>query len=224
MNYHLTPTSTNSKLGLGVAASTSTAATCPDACPLKSKGCYAAGGPLNIHWRAITQGKRGTNWTGFVAAVASLPVGHKFRHNQAGDLPGENNDIDGSALAQLSGAVKARRLQAWSYTHKPLTSSNLASIKRAIADGLIVNGSADNPAEADEIADAGLPTVVVLPDDAPAVSYTPAGRKIVVCPAQQRDNASCASCMLCHKKDRSCIVGFRAHGMSKKHVSKIVSA
>jgi hypothetical protein len=119
--------------------------------------------------------------------------------------------------------VKKRKLQAWSYTHKPLTAENLSAIKSAIGEGFVINGSADNPAEADEIADAGLPAVVVLPDNAPATSYTPAGRKVVVCPAQQKDNASCSSCMLCAKAGRSVIVGFRAHGSTKKHVNAIVS-
>lgn len=224
MNYHLTNQSTNSKLGAGVAASTSDRGTCPDACPFKSKGCYAAGGPLNIHWRAVSEGKRGVSWSDFITQVSTLPMGWKFRHNQAGDLPGSNNEIDAGMLAQLSGAVKKRHLKAWSYTHKPLNPSNLRAIKSAIADGFTINGSADNLAEADEIASAGIPVCVVLPDNAPATSFTPAGRKVIVCPAQQKDNASCSSCMLCAKAGRSVIVGFRAHGATKKHVNSIVSA
>lgn len=224
MNFHLTAQSTNSKLGPGVAASTSARETCPDACPLKAKGCYASGGPLNIHWRAVSEGRRGVSWADFVAQVSALPMGWKFRHNQAGDLPGINSEIDAAALSELSGAVKKRKLQAWSYTHKPLTPANLGAIKNAIADGFTVNGSADSLKEADEIADAGIPVCVVLPDNAPATSYTPAGRKVVVCPAQQKENASCSSCMLCAKATRSVVIGFRAHGATKKHVSALVSA
>ena len=117
MNYHLTPNSSNIKLGMGVAVSTSSKETCPDSCPLKANGCYANGGPLLRHWNAVSNGERGNDWNGFVSAVESLPIGWKFRHNQAGDLPGQNENIDSEKLSMLSDAVKKRKLVAWTYTH-----------------------------------------------------------------------------------------------------------
>lgn len=222
--YHLTPDSSNAKVGKGVAVSTSSASTCPDACPLKSKGCYASSGPLAIHWRKITKEERGTVWKAFLSSVSSLPMGYKFRHNQAGDLPGDNNKVSAPMLRQLASAIASRALQAWTYTHKPLTRSNLAAIKEANASGFAVNLSADNLAEADRKAATGLPTVVILPRNAPATVFTPQGRKVITCPAQTRPGATCATCMLCAKVSRSVIIGFRAHGTGAKAAELIASA
>lgn len=222
-NYSLTVSSSNIKTGLGVAVSTSTALTCPDSCMFKAKGCYASAGPVAIHWRKITEGLRGGTWEAFIQSVLSLPMGWKFRHNQAGDLPGENLEIDTAKLAQLSNAVKTRKLQAWTYTHKPLTSANVSAIKSAIASGFVINASADSLAQADEKMALGLPTVVVLPQGAPNRLFTPAGNKVIKCPAQSMDNVSCATCMLCHKAERSVVVGFEAHGTYKKAVSAMVA-
>jgi hypothetical protein len=151
-------------------------------------------------------------------------MGYKFRHNQAGDLPGPNNKVSASMLRQLTAAIAARALQAWTYTHKPLTRANLAAIKEANTSGFAVNLSADNLSEADRKAATGLPTVVILPRNAPATVYTPAGRKVVTCPAQTRPGATCASCMLCHKINRSVIIGFRAHGTGAKAAETIANS
>jgi hypothetical protein len=83
---HLTLKSRNKKVG-SIPVSTSSAATCPDACPLKSKGCYAASGPMSLHWHKVTDGKAGASWDTFTAQIAALPEGQAWRHNQAGDLP-----------------------------------------------------------------------------------------------------------------------------------------
>lgn len=207
---------------MGVAVSTSSAITCPDTCAFKAKGCYAsAGGPLAIHWRKVSEGSRGFSWGEFVKSVSELPKGWKFRHNQAGDLPGENEAIDSVKLGKLSQAIKNRKLLAWTYTHKPLNKKNVAAINSAIKNGFIINASADNLSQADKKKETGLPVVVVLPQDSADTLFTPKGRKVVVCPAQTRENVSCASCMLCHKASRSVIVGFKAHGTFKKVVSEM---
>ena len=52
----------------------------------------------------------------------------------------------------------------------------------------------------------------IVPQDTPAKSWTPAGRVIIVCPAQTREDVTCQSCGLCAIPDRSVIIGFRAHG------------
>jgi hypothetical protein len=51
-NYHFTRKSQNRKTG-PIPTTVTSADTCPDACPLKAKGCYAKGGPLAMHWRAL---------------------------------------------------------------------------------------------------------------------------------------------------------------------------
>jgi hypothetical protein len=226
--YHLTMVSKNVKTG-PIPVSTSAASTCPDACPLKAKGCYASSGfHLAMHWKAVSENGRGDDWATFVSRISALPFGQLWRHNQAGDLPGENNQIDTDALAQLVDANAGKR--GWTYTHKPVTGNgnvetcNRAAVRDANAQGFTVNLSADNLTEADELknADCG-PVVVVLPVGSPLAMTTPAGHKVIVCPAQRPESkATCATCGLCQRQ-RSVIVGFLAHGTQARAASAIAA-
>ncbi len=85
----------------------------------------------------------------------------------------------------------------------------------------------NSPAHADTLADLGIaPVVTVLPDTVQgnAELHTPAGRRIVVCPATYRDDVTCASCQLCQRANRTTIVGFPAHGQSRAKASQAVAA
>lgn len=210
-------------MGFGVAVSTSDKGTCPDSCPLKANGCYANGGPLLRHWNEVSKGNRGNDWNGFINAVRSLPKKWKFRHNQAGDLPGENEQIDSEKLNQLALAVKSNELIAWTYTHKPLNEKNLNAIKKANQNGFTINASADNLKEADSFKNQGIPVVVVLPKDSPDTVLTPNGHKVVVCPAQRNEKSNCSNCLLCAKNQRSVIVGFKAHGNGRNKVTAVAN-
>jgi hypothetical protein len=57
----------------------------------------------------------------------------------------------------------------------------------------------------------------VLPSNATDNTRTPAGRRVVVCPATQRDDVSCDTCQLCARQ-RDAIVGFPAHGTRKRTI------
>ena len=221
--YHLSPQSSNAKTG-GIAVSTSPNSTCPQSCPLRGNGCYAEAGPLSWHFRRVSTGQRGVPWSDFLALISDIQPGSLWRHNQAGDLPGEGDDIDSHMLRQLVRANQGKR--GWTYTHKPVTGNtpqavgNAASVRYANRNGFRINLSADTLAEADELADVDCgPVVVVLPSDSPHTVRTPAGRKVVVCPAQ-RGNVTCADCGLC-AASRSVIVGFLAHGRSSKKVESV---
>jgi hypothetical protein len=243
MNYavHLTIKSGNAKVG-PIPVSTTSANTCPSACPLKGAGCYANAGPLASLWRSLSAATPGTtyklarggnatahDWRSFTAAIAALPEGALWRHNQAGDLPGEGDAIDHDALASLVEANAGRR--GFTYTHKPLTGEhgefNRAAVAHANRHGFTVNLSADNLREADELSEAKAgPVVVVLPASVQGKAdvATPQGRKVVVCPATYREDVSCKTCGLCQKRDRKVIVGFPAHGGSYRKADAIASA
>lgn len=210
----LNPCSDNRKTG-PIPVSTTSANTCPDACPLKAKGCYAASGPISWQWRKLKG-----DWQTFLADVASLPAKTLWRHNQAGDLPGENDTLDLKALRQLISASLHTR--GFTYTHKPLRkASERKAIASANAQGFTINLSADNLAEADRKAAWGIgPVAVILPEDVHTNTVTPQGRKVVICPFDTR-GIQCKDCQLCSRADRSCIVGFPAHGSAKKAASAI---
>ncbi len=231
MNVSLTMKSGNVKVGK-IPVSTSDEKTCPKECPLNGTDCYARFGPLKIHWAKVSAGNRGLDrWSLFCKAVSRFPSGQKWRHNQAGDLPKDRrrskvDRIHRGKLKQLSAASAGKR--GWTYTHyDPTDAHNRQAIAEANSvDGLTINLSADSLKQADEYHALRIaPVVCILPKDAPnRGNRTPSGIPIVVCPAQTTDTVSCAQCMLCEKRDRKSIVGFKAHGTASKRLSKKVSA
>lgn len=220
MMIHLTKKSSNVKTG-PIPVSTSSAATCPDSCPFKAGGCYAKSGPLMIHWKHVTEGRRGLSLDDFLAEVRSFDANQIWRHNQAGDLFGDNESIDVEALSKLVEANRGRR--GFTYTHKPLTEENSAAIRHANDNGFTINVSADSLSDADKAVEANVgPVCVVVPEDSENKGVTKNGNRWVVCPAQQKEGVSCATCQLCQRQ-RSVIVAFKAHGTGKKKVNAIVS-
>ena len=226
--FHLTRSSSNEKTG-PIPVSTSPASTCPDSCPLKDRGCYVVG-PIKWHWNKVSRGERGSEWEVFLDELRSLPRGQLWRHNQAGDLPGDNEEILPEFLKDLVKANQGRK--GFTYTHKPVLSeqagpveSNRAAIKEANAQGFTINLSANGLNHADKLAALGIgPVCTILPDQNPVNRITPQGRKVVICPAQTRDNTTCASCGLCQRADRSVIVGFMPHGSQQKKALEIARA
>lgn len=219
MNVFFTAVSKNKKTG-EIPTTISSKKTCPPACPFIGAGCYADIGPLAFWWLKVTDNNAGQSWEELCNQIAALPDGSVWRHNQAGDLPGVGNKIDRSALQKLVKANRGRR--GFTYTHKPLTVKNSSAIRSANRRGFTVNLSANNLAHADTLYDSGIgPVTVVLPTNQNANTETPKGRKVVVCPATQRDDVTCKSCKLCSIANRDCIVGFPAHGTRKRQASEI---
>lgn len=211
MQVHLTLKSANVKTG-PIPVSTTERDSCPADCNMRD-ACYAASGPLALHWNAVSAGQRGTSWGQFTQAVADMPAGQLWRHNQAGDLPQTGGTIDAVKLGQLVAANAGRR--GFTYSHHR-DAASIAWIRHANTWGFTVNLSANDLHDADMLAahDAG-PVVVVLPSTQTTNTTTPTGRTVVICPATQRDDVSCATCQLCQRQ-RSTIVGFPAHGTKKR--------
>ncbi len=219
--FHMTRKSSNKKTGR-IPVTTSGKQTCPDTCPLKDSGCYAKYSHLGIHWDKVTAGERGTDWAGLCDAVEQLPAGQLWRHNQAGDLPHRNGLIDHMALGYLIKANKGKR--GFTYTHHKPRSHNVNLIRYTndVTD-FTINMSADNLDMADEYQRNGLPTVVILPADAPKVTTTPQRNKVVRCPANPDRGITCESCGLCAKSKRDYIIGFPAHGTGKAKTEAVAN-
>jgi hypothetical protein len=201
-HFHVTPRSANAKTG-PIVVTTSAAKTCPPACPLK-RTCYAKGGPLALHWAAVSRGDRGAPWARFLAdlsdALAKAPRGQIWRHNQAGDLPGAGDRIDREALAALIATNATADARGFTYTHKPLiaadapkgakgralAAANLAAVAESNANGFTINASANNLAHVDALADAldGRAPIVVVVAAAPLlplrVRHRPRGSLLVL--------------------------------------------
>lgn len=211
----LTRISRNAKTG-PIPVSTTDSSTCPKTCG-QYDTCYAKFGPLKMHWNKVDRGERGMTWSEFCAKVKKLPKNQLWRHNQAGDLPGDGVLIDQPALEELVLANRGRR--GFTYTHYPLVPENIRAIEAANEAGFVVNVSCDSLTESDRVAQiTSAPQAVVLHSStAEHALYTPAGRKVVVCPATYRDDIDCSTCGAC--ADRSlqrAVIGFPAHGTKKR--------
>lgn len=226
--------SANVKTG-DIPVTTTSKESCPD-CAFKDNGCYAANGPLGGIWEGMTKaGPNGTfkngrndikttDWQGLCDSIAALPDGQLWRHNQAGDLPHNGGTVDRVAIKALVKANLGKR--GFTYTHHNVLQSeaNKQTIEEANREGFTVNLSGNNLAHADLLADLAIaPVVAVVPIDQTANTVTPKGRKVVVCPATIKDDVSCKTCQLCQRQ-RDFIVGFPAHGPSKKKAEAIAKS
>lgn len=205
MRYHFIPESSNRKTG-AIPVTYTERASCPPSCPHYRADCYAEDFYTRMAWDKVPQ--RGGTLEALCEAVAALPEGQLWRMNVAGDLPGEGEAVDPAALGEIVRANTGRR--GFTYTHKKSPEA-LAWAAHATRWGFTVNLSADDAGEADALAEHG-PVCAIVPTDTPEKSYTPEGRTIIVCPAQTREDVTCASCGLCAIPDRRVIIGFRAHG------------
>jgi hypothetical protein len=244
--FHITLKTKNPKVG-NMAATTSTAKTCPTSCPFKDNGCYADSGPLKLHWDKVTEGERGDDWPTFLDKIKDMPAGSKWRHNQAGDLPGDTKDLDSTKCVDLAKANEGKR--GFTYTHYDVLDNfqNAITVNMMNHLGFTVNVSANNLEHADQLCDLDIaPVATVLPIEWErgnkrqkgkkvwtetlkdyrkriADLRTPKGRKVLPCPATYMDDISCDDCMLCEKWTRKYPVGFPAHGTSKKKASVVAS-
>lgn len=230
---HVTPVSNNPKTG-PITVTTTRKNTCLGSCQLKGNGCYAEGGHVNIHWQKVSKGERGLPFDDALNSIKALPSGSLVRHNQAGDLPGVGDVLLADENIRLVAALTYKRKRPFSYTHYPVLDNSTASevnrgiIKHINHKGFVVNLSANNLEEADSMADLGIaPVVTILAIDAGKGAITPKGRKVVTCPATYKEDVTCASCKLCAEqrllkngKERA-IIGFPAHGASKKKAEKV---
>ena len=229
MRYMLTMESRNQKTG-PIPVSTSSKDTCPDVCPLKESGCYAKSGALNIHWDRLSNPDHGLSWDEFCDKVSTIPQGSIWRHNQAGDLP-PDTQFNG-VMSYLIDYYNMQRLiianngkMGFTYTHHSMkTSANRDVVKLANNNGFTINLSANNLEHADWLMSLNIGPVVVIQDAKEGErhdTHTPAGHRVVTCPATYMEAVTCQSCKLCARADRKVIVGFPAHGNAKNKVSEI---
>ena len=225
VNVHISRKSSNSKVGK-IPVTTSEAGTCPTTCPMWD-GCYAKTGPQSWHWNKVTKGERGGSWDDLAKFVSQLNAGQLWRHNVSGDLPyvtapDGQELINLALLKQLVDANKSSGAKGYTYTHHELHSHNVEAIKYANRNGFTVNASCETLAQADQARSLGIPAVCVVDNSVATPTHSPAGTRVVVCPAQTRET-NCKDCGLCQQQGRTCIVAFLAHGSRAKRVNESCS-
>lgn len=224
---HFTLKSDNSKTGK-IPVSGQQSNTCPATCAFRQSGCYAKYGPVRVHWDRLNRGESGLTWKQFLGQIVALPLGQIWRWGMFGDFKHKTGQINAGRLSELTEANRGK--SGFGYTHHevlsgPHAESNRAAIKTANQNGFTVNLSGNNVEHADKLKALGIaPVVSVVPQDSPNSFATPGGNKIIVCPAQTRDDMTCAICQLCSKASRSIIIGFKPHGSGAKYVREVAIA
>ena len=221
--FHLSTVSSNVKTG-PIPVSTSSRATCSPTCPFLKNGCYADYGPLAIHWNLVSDGLRGVTFPNFLLSLERIEAGRLFRHNQGGDLAHTAGRISRTFIRKMVKSVK--HLRAFTYTHHDIKKGeNLSLLRYANRNGFVINLSTESEAAADDAIAAGLPAVMVVPNDEERTNWrTPAGNMVLVCPAQRSDSATCATCQLCHKRGKRVIIGFLTHGTGKRKANAALAS
>lgn len=219
MRFHLTQISVNTKTG-PIPVSTTSANSCPVACPLKGAGCYAEVGNLAYHWRAVSHKGRGGSWQEFLDLVKRIPAGQLWRHNQAGDLPGDGVRLDAKAVKQLTAANG--KSKGFTYTHYPMTAQNRKVVGDANKSRFTINASFERAGDAVKcLTRYKIPAVAIVSHDAPKVQVVK-GTRVVMCPAYWQESLTCARCQLCHRADRGYVIAFPAHGTAWRKVEKLI--
>jgi hypothetical protein len=218
------------KTGRLAATSVTSRPSCPSTCAFyRTTQCYAENHWAAQNWNRVDE--KGVHIGEFRARLAKLPPTVLWRHNVSGDLPHRNLTIDTHALMSLVAA--GRHLRGFTYTHHQLSPTNLRAIRIANASGFTINASTESVTGADAVLDQapGLPVVTIVPTGTGKHTRTPQGRRVVVCPADYRDDWDCARCAdnstglpLCGRPERDFIVGFLPKGASKKKVSTLAAS
>lgn len=200
---------------------------CPNTCLHYKTTCFAGLGKTNMGWSRtdIPKVYKNKNASGLTIAelsgyIKTTKMGSVFRHNIGGDLPGLGNRLNTRELKTIIHACEERNLKGFCYTHKK-TPSQIAFYQKIQSSNFVINLSADSIKEVDKLWSTGLPIVVTLPSDAPNVTVTPDGNRIIACPAE-RYNVTCGGTKdtmacggeggpLCTRANRTYAIGFRAH-------------
>jgi len=165
MRVHFIPVSQNAKTG-PIPVSIIERASCWPGCALYENGCYAETGALAMHRDRVSYGLTGGSWSEFRAKIAALRPGRLRRYTQAGDLPGYGPAIDGALLRELVAANTGKRAIAFTLKpvlgDDPVAADNRYLIAEAVTAGFAISLSANDPAQADRLAEFGIAPVVTV--------------------------------------------------------------
>lgn len=214
MNVIATPTSSNRKTGnvptLWVGKTEEEAKESCSGCGLISK-CYAWSGA--VRFGAISARKKAASApetrTIDAAIRGAARSARMLRATGIGDI-----GRSGQSLADyVTGAARSAGLALVGYTHHWREADVAASWRGRLM------ASTETPEDADRAVAEGWRATLVVPADTPRVSTTPAGHKVIVCPAQLAEEPTyhgkpivCNDCKLCEAAKPGPVVAFRFHG------------
>jgi len=216
-NTHLVAVSSNTKIG-PMPATYRGRDTCPGDCPFLNNGCYGDGrifGLAHKYATALTIDKARE-----ILRRARTDARY-LRDRVVGDLVNARGLFDMRYLMDIARLARENRLTVFGYTHawRMLTRDHVRAIT---ASGYVMNASCETVEDVRQAISLGMPSVIT--NDNVAERDTVAGLRVITCPAQTRDNVTCASCGLCAKPDRKVVIRFLTHGPSKKRARAAIAS
>lgn len=209
-DVHLVRKSSNEKIG-PIATSYRPMTTCARDCrflPENEGGCYATGrinGMAKKYSRSYTHDEA-------VAVIAGSPL---FRDRVVGDLVDSVGNIDYDYMNSIAAVCDEAAVPLFSYTH------SWPSIDRSrVPDNYMLNASVESVNDASDAIDQGWDVCITSDDIVEGTIIN--GKRVVTCPAQTRENVTCASCKLC-SKPRTSIIRFLIHGIARNKARKAVT-
>lgn len=161
------------------------------------------------------------------AKLARAPRGARFlRDRVVGDVVTESGAIDHDYIDAIASLSREADLIPFGYTHawRQMTRDDVARIADA---GYVMNASCETRDDVRAAIDLGMPVTIASDIVEDGETFTrPDGKtlRVVTCPAQTRENVTCASCGLCARGDRAAVVRFNLHGTARKRAASAVDA
>lgn len=174
-------------------------------CPLLDAGCYAHSGSVGMGGLSARKGAtRNPDRYTLKSALANRSASARMaRFTAIGDI----GRIGREMATALRATVQKVGLAVVGYTHH----WREAEVADAWKGSLMA--STESLEDADEAVGQGWRATVIVSMDAPRTGTTPAGRKLVVCPAQEKPGVvTCNTCRLCDASRPGPVIAFRAHG------------
>ncbi len=180
---------------------------CPSTCPLLGQGCYADG-----RIRAIPR-KYGQEGNEAILSLIDKPLTFGVRFNVVGDFALADGSLDVDYVNACNALAEARpEVKIIAYTHmwRTLTPDVFS---------FVCNASCETPEQVAEAVAAGWQATLVGSEAGTKI----AGKRVITCPAQTRDDVSCATCMLCSKGGEGrAVVNFEVHGPTRRKARNTV--
>lgn len=214
-NTHLVAVSSNTKTG-PIATSYRPQTTCPSTCPFLGKGCYGDGRLFALARKYARDLARSE-----ALAILRKAKVRLLRDRVVGDVVDGDGRIDWNYLTEISTLARMAGLRVFGYTHawRRFTEPDA----RRLADmGYVMNASCETIGDVRQAISLGMPAVITNDDIAEGLVID--GRRVITCPAQTRDDVTCATCQLCAKPDVPVVIRFLVHGPSKNKARQAVKA
>ncbi len=143
-----------------------------------------------------------------------------WRYGIAGDLPGENEEINQAEVLEIAEICTHRNLRPIVYSHKIMLSEKNISFAQALKlQGFSINASCETDQQALLALDMDLQAVIVVSRDTPKKRIIN-GVHFLTCPATKDGSIGCAQCGWCAKGDRNFVVQLPIHGLRVKDGEK----